>query len=528
MGQEEDKSPESPVEDIDLEDSGTPFEKKSLLINKEIDANGMGTYQWYIWFLCGFGYLLDLLWAQAFGLVLGPLGQEFGFGDDQSGNISVSFSAGLTAGAFVWGVLVDIIGRKWAFNLTCLCAAVFGMGLGGANSYNTFLVLTAFTGFGIGGNIPIDTTICLEFIPQNKRFMLALLSIFQPIGVVITSVFAYAYIPNYSCVPDFSQKDALPSCRAVPAGQPCCGKDNNYGWRYLMFTLGSITIAVFFARSIVFNFQESPKFLVYRGDDKKAIQVLEHIAKKNKRTCGVTLADFEQLNDPRKEDAGEVSWQNKLYAELQRYRSLVDSPTMLRVTILVWLTYAFDFWGFTLAGTFLPKILAVKNSAINLTLRDTYRSYIAIYTPGIVGVVTGAMMYRVPLIGRKLAMMISSGLMGASIFIFSSVNSQASNIGLNVMEYFFQSMFNAVLYGWTPEVFAAPIRGTACGVAAFWGRLFSILAPLTAQSFLTAGGKLSADGDGINNILYLAGGLTLGCVITTGLLPNKMLGQQSL
>lgn len=92
------------------------FEKKCVLINREIDAMGMGRYQWYVWSLCGFGYFLDLLWANAFGLVLGPVQQEFGFGskciqmptafgtadsrllDDQSGNISTSFSAGLTAG----------------------------------------------------------------------------------------------------------------------------------------------------------------------------------------------------------------------------------------------------------------------------------------------------------------------------------------------------------------------------------------------------------------------------------------------
>lgn len=67
----------------------TLYEKKCVLINHEIDSNGMGRYQWYIWFLCGFGYLLDLLWAQAFGLVLSPLEQELGFPADQSGNISV-------------------------------------------------------------------------------------------------------------------------------------------------------------------------------------------------------------------------------------------------------------------------------------------------------------------------------------------------------------------------------------------------------------------------------------------------------
>ena len=91
-------------------DGLTLYEKKCILINREIDSHGMGRYQWCIWLLCGFGYLIDLMWAQAFGLVLSPIQQEFGFDNDQSGNISVAFSSGLTAGAFVWGFLVDIVG----------------------------------------------------------------------------------------------------------------------------------------------------------------------------------------------------------------------------------------------------------------------------------------------------------------------------------------------------------------------------------------------------------------------------------
>ena len=59
---------------------GTLYERKCAIVNKEIDAMGMGKYQWSIWWLCGFGYLLDLLWAQAFGLVVSPLKQELGFG----------------------------------------------------------------------------------------------------------------------------------------------------------------------------------------------------------------------------------------------------------------------------------------------------------------------------------------------------------------------------------------------------------------------------------------------------------------
>ncbi|KAF2223103.1 major facilitator superfamily domain-containing protein [Elsinoe ampelina] len=536
-------SPKAPppgdlFQDPELEGK-TLYEKKCVLINREIDSNGMARYQWYIWFLCGFGYFIDLLWAQAFGLVLGPLRQELGFGGDQSGNISASFSAGLTAGAFVWGVLVDIVGRQWSFNLTCLISAAFGLGLGGTNSYNAFLIVTAFVGFGIGGNIPIDTTICLEFIPQNRRFLLALLSIFQPIGVVICSAFAYAYIPTYSCTPNFSESDPLPSCNLDP-NVPCCARADNMGWRYLMFTLGALTLAVFFLRFVVFRFKESPKFLVYRGRDEEAIGVMQYIAKFNKRDCTVSIEHFEALtSDHNSLNSGtellgtgakqlQLSFASKLKLEFARYGLLFKGWPMTRLTILVWLTYICDYWGFTLAGTYLPVVLAIKNGAIDVPLRQTYRSYVYIYLPGIIGVVGGAMMYRVPAFGRKWTMVIASGLMGASIFIYSTVNDEASNIGLNVMEYFFQSMFNAVLYGWTPEVFPAPVRGTACGVASFWGRLFGIIAPLTAQSLIPTAG-LAAGDQSINRILYLAGGITLGCVLTTSLLPNnKRLAQQSM
>ena len=42
----------------------TLYEKKAHLVNRELNGHGMGRYQWYIFFLCGFGYFIDLLYAQ--------------------------------------------------------------------------------------------------------------------------------------------------------------------------------------------------------------------------------------------------------------------------------------------------------------------------------------------------------------------------------------------------------------------------------------------------------------------------------
>ncbi|KAJ5041496.1 uncharacterized protein L3040_005081 [Drepanopeziza brunnea f. sp. 'multigermtubi'] len=500
------------------------YEKKSLMINEEFNAMGMGKYQWFIWTLCGLGYFLDLLWAQAFGLIATPLQQELGFSSGELGNIFTAFNAGLCAGAFVWGILVDIIGRKWAFNGTVLISCIFGLCLGAPSSYSAILVLTAFNGFGIGGNIPIDTTICLEFLPQNRRFLLAMLSVFQPLGVVVCSGIAYAFVPRYAC------EVGIPSCKSATRSpdEACCSRADNMGWRYLMFTLGGISLFIFLLRYVIFTFQESPKYLIGRGRDEEAIKVLHSIAKVNKHKCRVRMEDFRALEMGHIEspvaakfDAGQMTnttFLHQLKNEVPRLKMLFATPALVRLTILVWIIYAFDYWAFSIAGSFLPTILLRKNTAIEVSVADTYRDYVIIYLPGIVGVALGSLMVYVPRIGRKWAMVIASALMAVSLFLFTTVNTQAANIGFNLMEYFFQSMFNAVLYGWTPEAFPAPVRGTASGIASFFGRLFSIVSPLIAAHLL----KTS-----LNGPLYLAGSGALVCVVAVICLPNSTMGGQS-
>ena len=515
--------------DLDM-DGLTLYEKKALLVNRELDRQGMGRYQWAIFFLCGFGYFLDLLWAQAFGLVVTPMQYEFGFSDAQFGNIFTSFSAGLTAGAFVWGVLVDIIGRYWAFNFTVLTSSIFGLVIGIPDTYNAVLVLTAFIGIGIGGNIPIDTTITLECLPQGRRWLLPTLSVFQPIGVVLCSVIAYGLIPNNIC-----DNTTRPPCSKVAKGAPCCTKSSNYGWRYLLFTLGAITVGVFILRFALFRFQESPKYLLYRGQDEKALRSLQYIAKYNKKECRLTLEDFEALTTDTSsassadtDESGKIilgsgkkqvnaTMGEKFKMEMIRYKYLFSSVTMARFTILVWIIYMWDYWGFTIAGGFLPTVLLRKNAALDISLRTTYRNYCIIYIWGIPGVLLGTTIYRF----RYVSLLVSSALFGAMLFVFTAVHDQVSYIAINALVYFFQSMFNAILYGWTPEGFPAPVRGTACGVASFWGRIFSIIAPIAATHVL-AGDKTSTNG-----VLYLAGGGVFVSTVAIALLPRKYLGSQS-
>lgn len=144
---------------------------------------------------------------------------------------------------------------------------------------------------GLGGNIPIDATIALEFMPPSKRYLVSLLSMWQPVGVVVASGIAYGTAAKYRC-------DAkLPACNAVGDGEACCSVSSNMGWRYLVIIIGAMTLSIFFARYIVFRFHESPKFLVSKGREQDAINVLHKIAKFNGAPAPtITIEDFRDID----------------------------------------------------------------------------------------------------------------------------------------------------------------------------------------------------------------------------------------
>ena len=191
-----------------------------------------------------------------------------------------------------------------------------------------------------------------------------MLSVFQPLGVEVASGIAYGLVPKYSCGV-LADGTSLPACSKVASGQACCTKATNMGWRYTLFTLGAICLFIFFLRFVVFRFQESPKFLLYRGKDEKAVKVMQHIARINGCESTVTMEVFAALTD---EDASlssrsanlpvlgggtkqlKSSFTDKIKLEFARYKILFANSTLARLTILVWITYIFDYWGFSIAG----------------------------------------------------------------------------------------------------------------------------------------------------------------------------------
>lgn len=210
-------------------------------------------------------------------MIASAIYQEMDVPAGSYGNIWSCANAGLAVGAFSWGIIVDIIGRRWAFNLTCLITSIFGLLLAAPKyNYGAICGIYFLASVGLGGNIPIDATISLEFLPQNRRFLVFLLSMWQPVGVVVASAVAYGTTAKWRC------GTSLPACNTVKKGAECCTVSSNIGWRYTVIVLGCMTLFIFFLRYFVFKFHESPKFLISKGREAEAIEVLHKIAKFNR------------------------------------------------------------------------------------------------------------------------------------------------------------------------------------------------------------------------------------------------------
>ncbi|WVW81979.1 hypothetical protein I302_103983 [Kwoniella bestiolae CBS 10118] len=501
------------------------FEKKAALINAELDLFGFGRYQWCIWMLCGFGYFLDLAWAQGVGLAASAIYQEMGVPADKQGVIFSCANAGLAVGALGFGLLVDIIGRKWAFNLTCLICSIFGLLLA-APKYNYAAICGIYflASIGLGGNIPIDATIALEFVPQNRRFLVALLSLWQPVGVVFASGIAYATAAKYRCAP------GLDSCHNVAEGAACCSVSSNMGWRYNSIVLGGVTLVIFFLRYFVFNFHESPKFLLARGREAEAIEVLHKIAKFNKAPAPtLTVAHFAEIdaasstysNDTAVQAGGKLTPAvviKRFFRSFRGLKGLFLNKLQLFTFCLLAVAYMGDYWSFNLAGSFLPLILLRNNvSSGQETVTDTYRQYIYIYLPGILGAVLALFSIQLPLLGRKWSLVFSAVCQGLAMAMYTQVKTTAGYVGLNAFEYIMQTYFNAVLYASAPELFDTAYRGSASGMLSCLGRIAGIVAPIAGQKLLATS---------YSGILWLgAGGIWLSA-LTMVFLPVEMRNRQ--
>jgi hypothetical protein len=139
------------------------YEAKARTLNTAIQEIGMGKYQWQLFVLVGFGWGSDNLWPIVTSLIFTPITNEFK--PSRPPLLTLSQNIGLLFGAIFWGFGCDVFGRRWAFNLTIGITSVFGLIAAGSPNFAAIGVFAALWSVGVGGNLPVDSAIFLEFLP---------------------------------------------------------------------------------------------------------------------------------------------------------------------------------------------------------------------------------------------------------------------------------------------------------------------------------------------------------------------------
>lgn len=508
--------------ELDIAASGhdSSYDRKSKVINRAIQDIGMGSYQWRLFVLCGFGWLADNLWLQGVALTLPSLSREFGISQTQVRYTTLSLFVGLCIGAVFWGTASDVIGRRLAFNMTLLITGVFGLAVGGAQSWIAVCGLYAALAAGVGGNLPVDGALFLEFLPFSSGNLLTMLSVFWPIGQLLGSFFAWGFIPNYSC------SSELLSCSNAGPGEACCTMQSNMGWRYLNITMGAFTMFMFICRFFLFHLFESPKFLLSRGRQREAVTVVHAIAYQNGRKTWLDEEILnaiggrpEEVNDLKLTTVEIVKRQLSKFST-QRIGPLFATKKLGINTALLWFCWATIGMGYPLFNAFLPQYLTnVDPNQPDTPTSIVYRNYAITSVIGVPGSIIACYTVDIPYVGRKGTMAVSTLLTGVFLFIFTTSTDSNFQLAFTCLEAFFQNIMYGVLYAYTPEVFPAPNRGTGSGIASFVNRITGLCAPLVA---------IHAGGSDPRSPIYASGGLILAAFVAMCLLPIETRGKSAL
>jgi hypothetical protein len=108
------------------------------------------------------------------------------------------------------------------------------------------------------------------------------------------------------------------------------------GWRYLFFTLGSITLALWAIRFVCLPILESPRFLAGVGKDTEAVEVIQRIAKMNGVQCTLTVAQLVgDQNNNKEGKKEELSHASASILSLAHVKALFSTPKMALSTSLL-------------------------------------------------------------------------------------------------------------------------------------------------------------------------------------------------
>lgn len=386
-----------------------------------------------IFIIGGLGYLFDAWDVTLAGFVLPLLGDDWGLSKLQLGLFGTAGLIGMAIGAFTWGTIADLLGRKRAFTVTLLAFAIFSAVAAAAPNYGILLAARFIAGLGLGGCVPVDYAMVAEFTPRKVRGrVLTALDMWWPIGATLCGVASAAMLPLHS-------------------------------WRLMLGIMVVPALLVFWIRRSV---PESPLFLVRKGRDAEARKVIGDLIDR-------TGAEAGEWELPPPEEPGKVT----PATFVARFRDVWRFDW--RVTLAAWLlmmTVMLEYYGVL---TWLPSILTAQGFG-------EYGAFLTTTGMTAVGIVAAlGAAFLVDLFGRKWVIIVSALAGAVAMVLFARTLGVSGQAQWWILLYGIASeVVIPAMYCYIPELYPTLLRGTGFGWASTASRVVAGLVPLIFGTWL--------------------------------------------
>ena len=406
----------------------------SASFTERLDAVRINRFHWKLLIVSGLGWLFDAMDVILIAFVLSPISREFALDPARTGLVVSAGFVGMFIGAAASGRLADRYGRKTIFQVTLLVYSLGSLLSAFAPSYELLLGARVITGLGLGGELPVVSTLVSEFSPRAARGrMVSLLESFWAYGTIAAGLIGVFIVSN-------------------PA----------LGWRaaFMVGALPALYIA-YLRRAL----PESPRYLASRG----LLNEAEAVVRQVERQGGAPLITVARPVAP--PPAPRVGL-GDLWA-----------PAFARRTVMLWILWfgiVFTFYGIF---TYVPSLLVGRGLTVTRSNEFFFLSTFA----QIPGYFSAA--WLVERWGRKPTLV--TYLLGTAV---SAVLFGTAGTGTDAFIYAsLLSFFNlgawAVVYSLTPELYPTAIRATGAGTAASVGRIGGIIGPFLTPVLVASYGQ---------------------------------------
>lgn len=150
----------------------------------------------------GTAWLFDAADVALLSFIMPLLKKEMTLTDSQIGLVSSITTVGMMVGAILFGYLADKFGKKNIIIITLLLFSISNLALALTTNLSQFLLVRFITGIGLGGELPVATTIIADSFSGHQRSkMLILVDAFWAIGWIFASLLAFLFMPVYGWRP---------------------------------------------------------------------------------------------------------------------------------------------------------------------------------------------------------------------------------------------------------------------------------------------------------------------------------------